>query len=290
MGDIVGESPRWDAALRLLGGVHYLVLGGEATWDDVLGALRRHREFLRRFVAEQAVQTNEVQRCWMLLPCFLEIVRRTGARTLDLIELGSSAGLLLYWDRYRYAYREGGWGPADGLLELAGEERRPVPGSLLHEHAAVRGRVGIDLEPVDLTSEGGLRLLSAFVWADQHERLERLSRAADALRTDPPELVRGDFVELLPELLARRRDDALTVVLQVASSVYLSPDGRARLAETLREAGAHGPLALVSTGQPQDGSADYWGLRITVWPDGSEETVANADFHAAWLDWLPASA
>jgi hypothetical protein len=272
--------------LRLLGGLHYLVLDGAARWDEVPDALSEHREFLERFVAEHGVQTNEVRRCWALLPCFLEIARRTGAQVVDLIELGSSAGLLLYWDRYRYRYQAGSWGPDQGLLELSGEERRDVPASLLLEHPVVRGRVGIDLEPVDVTTDEGLRLLSAFVWADQHERLERLARAADALRHDPPSLVRGDFVELLPDLLARRRDDALTVVLQVASSVYLTSEGRARLAETLREAGSSGPLAVVASAQPHDGSHHYWGLRISLWPGGSDEIVAHADFHGAWLEWL----
>lgn len=272
--------------MRLLGGLHYLVLSGEATWDDVRVALERHRDFLRRFVADHGVQTNEVQRCWMLLPCFLELARRMGARTLDLIELGSSAGLLLYWDRYGYRYREGEWGTNGALLELAGEERRAVPRSLLEERPTVRGRVGIDLEPVDVTTDEGLRLLSSFVWADQRERLDRLRAAADALRCDPPQLVRGDFVDLLPDLLARRRDDGLTVVLQVASSSYLTHEGRAQLAETLREAGARSPLALVSTGQPHDGSHNYWGLALTLWPGGSREILANADFHGAWLEWL----
>jgi hypothetical protein len=272
--------------LRSLAGLHYLVLAGEASWDDVRGALERHRDFLRRFVADHGVQTNEVQRCWMLLPCFLELARRTGARTLDLIELGSSAGLLLYWDRYRFRYREGEWGDDGALLALAGEERRPVPASLLEERPAVRGRIGIDLEPVDVTTEEGLRVLSSFVWGDQLERLDRLRDAADAVRRDPPQLVRGDFVDLLPDLLVRRRNDGLTVVLQVASSVYLTDEGRAQLAETLREAGAERPLALVSTGQPHDGSHNYWGLALTLWPGGSREILANADFHGAWLEWL----
>jgi hypothetical protein len=105
------------------------VLDGRASWDAVSDALVDEREFLRGFVAEQAVQTNEVQRCWALLPCFLEAARRSGADTLDLIELGPSAGLNLVWDRDAYGYEEGAWGPAGAPLELRGEERRAVPGA-----------------------------------------------------------------------------------------------------------------------------------------------------------------
>jgi hypothetical protein len=48
--EIVGRDPSWDMPLRLLGGLHYLVLGDEASWDDPLDA---HREFLSEFVREQ---------------------------------------------------------------------------------------------------------------------------------------------------------------------------------------------------------------------------------------------
>ncbi len=156
------------------------------------------RDFLRRFVSEQRVQTNEVQRCWALLPCFLEAARRLDASTVDLIELGTSAGLLLLWDQYRYRYDAGEWGPQDAALELSAEERGRVPGELLARQLVVRDRVGLDLEPVDVTTDEGALLLRSFVWADRVERIERLDRAIDALRATPPAIVRGDFVELLP--------------------------------------------------------------------------------------------
>jgi hypothetical protein len=286
VGAIVESPPRWDAALRLLGGLHNLVLRGEASWDDVGSALEQHADVLRRFVSHQRVQTNEVQRCWMLLPCFLELASRTGVSTFDLLELGPSAGLLLYWDRYHYRYEAGDWGTPASPLELVGEERRAVPAELLALRPVVRSRVGIDLDPVDVTTDDGALLLRSFVWADNRERLERLDRAIEALRHDPPELVRGDFVELVPRYLAGRRDDALTVVMQIAAAGYLDDAGRQRLRAAYTAAGEQDPLALVGTSQPRDGSHHYYGLRITYWPGGESELIAHADFHGAWLEWL----
>lgn len=244
------------------------------------------RAFLRDFVATHRVQTNEVQRCWTLLPCFLEAARRTGISTIDLVELGTSAGLLLSWDRYRYRYGAGSWGPHDPWLELAGEERRPVPRPLLGQPLELRDRLGIDLEPIDATTEDGALVLESFVWADRLERLERLRRAIDALRPDPPPIVQGDFVELLPELLARRRAGALTVVLQVASAGRLSVDARERLHAALAEGGQKGPLAYVFAGRPLPMSHRHWGLWLTTWPGADREQVARADFHGSWLEWL----
>jgi hypothetical protein len=286
VGAILESPPRWDAPLRLAGALHNLVLRGEASWDNVDDALDEHADFLRRFVAEQGVQTNEVQRCWMLLPCFLELARRTGFSEFDVLEFGPSAGLLLYWDRYRYRFEAGAWGDARAPLELSGDERRPVPAELLQLRLVVGSRVGIDLAPVDVTTDDGALLLRSFVWADNSERLERLDRAIEVLRGDPPTLVQGDFVELLPQYLERRRSDALTVVMQIASAGYLDDAGRARLRETYDSAGADGPLAIVGTAQPSDGSHHYYGLRLTHWPGPESEIVAHADFHGAWLEWL----
>jgi hypothetical protein len=278
--ELVGPDPAWDAPLRLAGGLHYLVLGDEASWDD---PLEEHRDFLRGFVATQGVQTNEVQRSWILLPLLLRVARRTGADEFDLVELGPSAGLNLVWDRYHYRYEAGAWGLEDAVLSFDGEERRPVPGDLLQLEPSVRGRVGIDRSPIDVTTEEGARLLRSFVWAGQEGRMRRLDQAIEAVRADPPELVAGDYVEELPEVLAAQPTDALTLVFQTASFGYIGDEGRARVRSVLEEAGEKRSLAFISTGKPREG--EDWGLRIVYWPGGDREFAGHADFHGSWLSW-----
>jgi hypothetical protein len=280
--EIVGPDPAWDAPLRLLGGLHYLVLGGRAQWHD---PLERHRGFLSDFVATQGVQTNEVQRSWVLLPLLLRIAQRTGAAEFDLVELGPSAGLNLVWDRYRYGYDAGEWGPEDALLRFEGEERRPIPGDLLGLKPAVRARIGIDRAPIDVRSEAGARLLRSFVWAGQDERLRRLDQAIEAVRANPPELVRGDYVEALPEVLAGLPRDGLLVVFQTASFGFIGDEGRARVRAVLEEAGRNRQLAFISTGKPREPEEGCWGLRLVYWPGGEREFAGHADFHGSWLQW-----
>ena len=71
----------------------------------------------------------------------------------------------------------------------------------------MRGRIGIDRSPIDVTTEDGARLLRSFVWAGQEGRMERLDRAIEAVREDPPQLVTGDYVERAAGR-ARRRSRA----------------------------------------------------------------------------------
>jgi hypothetical protein len=286
VGEIVDDA-RWDRPLQLLGGLHYLALSeGRDPWSDPVPVLTERRDWLRRFVRTQGVQTNEVQRSWVLLPCFLDVARRSGVETLDLIEVGPSAGLNLVWDRYRYRYEQGTWGDDDAALELAGEERRPVPAGLLRLRPRVRQRRGIDLSPLDVTRPGDALLLKSFVWADQHERLQRLDRAVATLRADPPQLEQGDIVERLPGLLAERLPGALTVVFQTAVRGYLSPESWKSMLTALDEAGRQFPLALISVSRPAPGEDRYWGLWLRLWPDGEKRLLAHAGFHGQWVEWL----
>ena len=272
---IVGDEPAWDAPLRLLGGLHYLVLAGDASWED---ALETHAEFLREFVREQSVQTNEVQRSWMLLPCFLRASEMLGPDELDVVELGPSAGLNLVWDGYRYAYEAGDWGPEGAALRLTGEERAPVPAALLDVDVHVTRRVGIDLAPIDVTTDEGARLLQCFVWAGQEERFDRLTRAIEVVRADPPELVRGDFAHELPNVLR----DRPTLVFETAAFPYVSHETRAAVRETLAKARAL--LVFVTAGSPR-GDAQGWGMRLETYPGGAREFAGHGDFHGAWIDY-----
>lgn len=279
MGDLTGKAP-----LRLLAGLHALVLTGRATWDGLDAALE-HPDLPQ--LATRPVQTNEVARSWLLLPCFLEVVRRTGVEVFDVVELGASAGVNLLWDRHRYVYEEGRWGPEDALVQLSGEERRSVPGDLLSLTPRVRRRVGVELDPVDVTSaEGALRLRS-FVWPGPG-RLERLDHAIEVVRQERPPVVRGDMVDVLPGLLAELPGDEVTLVYETAVLGYL-PDGTwARVVDQLATFGRDHRLALVWTDRPAENIHTHWGLWLRLWPGGEQTRLAHADFHGAWLEWLAA--
>jgi hypothetical protein len=290
--DELVDELRWDVPLRLFGGVHYLELAGvepyalSGEWSDFRAALEAQRAFLARFVREQGVQTNEVQRCFALLPAFLMLARDHGAEMLDLVELGPAAGLNLLWDRYAYRYRAGRWGSSDLLLH--GVEYEPVPVEVLARRVEVRRRLGIDLNPVDVTTVDGARLLRAFIWPGRVERAQRLRQAIGILRDEPPTLIRGDYVELLPSVLAERDDEALTVVFQTASTGYIGPERRAELRELLEAAGREGPLGWVSTRaveELEEDRDDSYELEVALWPGGERRFLLRSDFHGNWIRW-----
>jgi hypothetical protein len=276
--DRVAPDLRWDLPLRLLGALHYLVLAGLASWDDVPAALVEHAGFLRHHLAEQQVQTNEVQRSWALLPAFLSLA---DGRPLDLLELGPSAGLNLVWDRYGYRYRTGTWGASS--LTLEGDDRVAPPADLLAREVVVARRRGIDRSPVDVTTQHGARVLESFVWADQVERLQRLRGAIEVLRADPPELVQGDYVESLAPLLDDRIDGTQLVVFQTASTMYLTPEQLEQLRRELQIAGRKQPFTYLGTASGPDNAG--YALEVQRVPGEEPVRVALFDFHGEWLEW-----
>jgi hypothetical protein len=295
-GAILGDGASWDLGLRLFGAVHYLELTGVAPdalsgdWDDFAAALDAHESQLTRFVREQGVQTNETQRCVALVPAFLTVARATGL-PLDLIELGPSAGLNLVFDRYGYRYAEGTFGDPVAKLRFDAVERGRVPAALLETPIEVHSRIGIDLAPIDLTDPMDVILLKSFIWPGLDERVARLDAAIETFLATPnrPTLIEGDYVDVLPGVLADRPEDRLTVVYQTASTGYLTPERYTELRRSLEDTAADGrPLALVSSrrhDETETDTEDGFELAIRVWPE-PERLAALVDFHGNWIDWF----
>ena len=81
-------------------------------------AWREHREELVRAWADPP-QTNEVARSAVLLPALLHLSARHPGLPLTLLEIGSSAGLNLWPDGWRYDFGTWSWGQDDAPLVLA---------------------------------------------------------------------------------------------------------------------------------------------------------------------------
>lgn len=126
-------------------------------------------------------QTNEPGRCAVLLPLLASL-----PQPLALLEVGASAGLCLYPDRYSYLYdSEHRIDPVDGVSEVSiscatlGDP--PLPNSL----PEVVWRAGIDLHPLDVRDRTSMRWLEALVWPEQGFRHTRLNAAIAVARSDP---------------------------------------------------------------------------------------------------------
>ncbi|MBQ1033601.1 DUF2332 domain-containing protein [Micromonospora sp. C97] len=177
----------------------------------------------------RATQTNEAGRCAVLLPLLAAL-----PQPVALLEVGASAGLCLYPDRYGYRYGDHQVGSGEPILDCAADGL--VPPARLPQ---VVWRAGLDLNPLDVTDPDDVSWLDALIWPEHAHRRVRLRAAAAIAAADPPLLVRGDLVDDLPALAARAPADATLVVFHTSVLYQVPPPRREAFVRLVRELPGH---------------------------------------------------
>ncbi len=177
----------------------------------------------------RATQTNEAGRCAVLLPVLAGL-----PQPLALLEVGASAGLCLYPDRYAYRYGDHVVGAGEPVLECAATGV-DLPDAV----PEVVWRAGLDLNPLDVTDPGDVAWLDALVWPEHGHRRARLRAAAAVAAAEPPLLVRGDLVDDLPALAARAPAGATLVVFHSSVLCYVPAPRRRAFVDVVRGLPGH---------------------------------------------------
>lgn len=192
-------------------------------------------DVVRQTILSRSTQTNEAARCAVLLPFLAALLQ-----PLALVEVGASAGLCLLPDRYSYRYDNGTAldpvGGPSGVVIACQLDQGISPPQRMPE---VVWRVGIDLSPVDVNNQDEGAWLDTLVWPEHVERRERLHRALALARRDPPRVVRGDLLEVLPGLAAQAPSNATLVIFHSAVLVYLDPNARLRFIDIVGDMPGH---------------------------------------------------
>ena len=231
---------------------------------------------LAAVIRARRTQTNEPARCTSLLPALMLL-----PQPLALLEAGASAGLTLLPDRYSYDYaghRITGTDPQAPVLRC--EPRGPVP--LPERVPEVCWRAGLDLNPLDVTSDEDMQWLDCLLWPGERGRRQRLAAAIATARRDPPAVHRGDMLTDLPALARQAPAGTTLVIYHSAVLGYLSEAERRQFAETVRGLDAVWLSNDVALDVPvlAPGKASFQLVR-----DG-RTLLATADTHGTWLRWL----
>lgn len=281
--------------LRLVGGLRALALCDaapdlpalfEGRGDPVpilAAALRDHDASLLPWL-DGPPQTNEPGRSAALM-LGLMLAARTFGQPLDVLEIGSSAGLNLLIGRY--ACDLGGTlvGPPSPVT-LRPEWRGAPPDPAPVKVASTRG---VDIAPLDLTDPADADRLRAYVWADHPDRYARLDAAIAMFAADPPLLERGDAADWVEARLAEPQPaDHTRVLMHSVVWQYLGPERQRRIAAALDAAGARAtsdrPLAWVRLEPDRDLARHQ--VHATLWPGGETHHLAMSHPHGRWIEPL----
>lgn len=271
------QPPLVFAVTRMLGA------GEDVSWRDWLIA---HADAVVAECTRRTLQTNEPLRCAALLPALSRI-----PGPIALVEVGASAGLCLYPDRYSYRYQgvtarcvlDPVDGPSPVVLECRVRGQR-MPQVSMPE---IVWRAGIDLAPLDPRDPATERWLTGLVWPGETGRAERIRDALRLVAADPPLLLAGDGADRLAEVAASAPAEATVVVQTPGVLAYLPRPARNALIAQARSVGR-----WITMDAP--GLHDGWVARPEV-PDGPAgfavaldgEVLATADPLGSWWEWHP---
>jgi len=233
---LIDELPRAKRQANLVFAAMRVAGVPVAPWRDARSAAIARWPRIRDIALTHATQTNEAARCAVLLP---QLARIPGP--LALLEVGASAGLCLYPDRYAYRYTSD-----DGTVttldptEPSGvvidcDLSDAAPPTRLPE---VVWRGGIDLNPLDPADPDTLAWLDALVWPEHEDRRARLRAAMAVAASDPAPIRAGDLNDLIADAAASAPADATLVVFHTAVLAYLSPEDRERFRRTMADTDA----------------------------------------------------
>ncbi|WP_435418163.1 DUF2332 domain-containing protein [Parerythrobacter aurantius] len=293
-------APLADAlSLRVAGGIHSLHLAGTAPAlapiyrgdpaDDaaIIGAvMQEHEEALMPWL-DGPPQTNEAGRSANFIAAMLWLAEKGLPPRFECLEIGSSAGINLMLDRYRYDLGGVVVGPEDGVMHFAPDWKgAPPPDRAI----GIAGTRGCDVAPVDLTDPAQALRLKAYIWPEHTVRFERMEAAIEAARQREPDLVEMNAADFVEAELARPQASGTTRML-MHSIVwqYVPEDQQDRVRAAMESAGAKAtvdtPLAWVSV--EADRTVHRHMLKVRYSPGGDEEVQLTWSHpHGADIEWV----
>jgi hypothetical protein len=247
--------------MLVLASLHLAALRGHAVLTPIYrdarhGAIADPVDAARRVVAvvddepdlvrselHRATQTNEPGRS-AVFQAVIALIARRGFASINLIDVGTSAGINLYFDQFPVREIDD-----DDPLTLVCHDETPVDRSL--GLPDVRSRVGVDPSPLDLSLDDDRLWLQACLWPEEPRRLARLE-AIVARRPSWPAttVLRGTAAERLDDALALGDSSSVSVVINSYVAAYFSEGDQLAYYEDMVEKCANGNVAWISLESP----------------------------------------
>ena len=273
------------------------IAGARALPPEVAGPAlvsfgREHAAELAETIRTRLVQTNQVQRA-IGLRLGLSVIADEVPGPVHVIEAGTSAGLNLRFGRYGYRLNARRFGDLASPVQLAAECHGQEPEPDLDRQPAIAGVLGIDLHPVDATDPGERAWLQALVWPEHHRQRALLTSALELAAADPPPIVAGDVIDVLPGFAGTLPAGQPRVVFHSATRMHVPASRLAAFDAAIERAGDTGPLWRLSIEDAPEAQARHRtarpgpALQLRRPGTAAAETIAIVDGHLAWIDMSP---
>src|SRR5699024_6361286 len=285
----------------LFGAVHYLLLSGvehtlKKYYPSIVQSPRKttdsfvyfkdfcikHQNQIQHILQTRRVQTNEVRRCSYLFPCFTYIYNQV-EKPLTLIEIRTSAGFQLLFDKYRYTYQKGKYGNPASTVHIESEVVGDAVPPFSDDMPPIASRTGMDLQINDVSDPNDALWLQALIWPEHDRRRRLFQQTVQHLLRHKDEItfIEGDGVKLLPRVASDIPHDTVICVFHTHVANQMTVQMKERLLAHVRTIGAQ---------------RDIFHLYNNIWDNelyldsfvngvGKRRIMASTDAHGRWFWW-----
>lgn len=255
----------------------------------------QHQKEIERFLTSKFLQTNASNRCSYLMPLFNRIAQENGGKPLVLLEIGTSASLNLYYDKYQYEYlfqnSKQSFGPVDAKVKIQTQVKEGLVPSF-GEMATIEKRIGVDKNPLDPTQSENALWLKACVWPDHFERFKRLSAAIEEVQKNPKaELIQGSSIDEFDRVVKDINEDLTLIVFHTHVLYQFSEEDRQTFWTWLDKLGQERDFNYVGAEEFKSWKERFDTTNVALghitYENGQKKTklIAQTNGHANWIEW-----
>ncbi len=247
-----------------------------------------HETEIRKIISTKIVQTNVITRCAYLMPIFSKIVAEEN-KTTTIIDIGTSAGLTLNFDKYEYWYNE---------QKVFGESKVIIHSKIIDSAIPTIfkinqpiTKIGIDQNIIDPTNGEEILWLKALIWADQ---LERYIAIDEALKLDGLKninRVQGNSTQDIEKEISRVEKDLNLIVYATHVLYQFSQEQKDEFYDMLKRIGKERNYYFLSVEGIKMLQERYNTKEIVVeltQYKNKQETktfLAETNGHGNWIKW-----
>ncbi|MBI5372829.1 MAG: DUF2332 domain-containing protein [Sphingobacteriales bacterium] len=244
---------------------------------------------IREIILTRIVQTNVINRCAYLLPVFSKIITEEN-RPATIIDIGTSAGLTLNFDKYEYWYNnQKVYGDSKVII------KSKITGSTIPALFPITQpiqKIGIDQNIIDPADTDQIIWLKALIWPDQAERFIAME---EALKTEELKKIEFFRAETIPdfEAVILNADKAHTLIIYATHVLYQFPQTQKEAFDAMLErVGQSRDFYFLSVEGTESLLQRYQTreivIELTQFRDKkkSQTLLAETNGHGNWIKWV----
>ncbi|MEQ8945963.1 MAG: DUF2332 domain-containing protein [Balneola sp.] len=245
-----------------------------------------HKTEIIEIEKDKIVQTNSLNRTAYLMPILSHMFED---QEINIIDIGTSAGLTLNMDKYEYYYNNN-YAFGKSAVKIRSEIKEGYLPKF-DKPVRIRNKIGIDQNPINLKINTNENWLKALIWADKTERLEKMEQAIKIAKQEEIDFRKASSLEAFSEIIASQEEGIPLVIYHTHTLYQFNQKDRESFWALIDGIGRKRDLTYIATEDVRVFKSDY-GLKgilveLTEYLNGEKNNriIAETNGHANWIKW-----